>query len=675
MSRALQALVAFPATPSRQLGEVLRESTNRLVELSITGQGLKAIEAHRREVLSFRIPRTAVTIRLRVWFSVLVDLACQGWVISVESQGVTIRMAEAVESDPMAEKARVRNGHLIERDRHLREESVKRFIREMESSRIHRGQWTSVFSLMRDGESLARDLERAITTDTPDPYRAAISPYLQIADSNATCEFTGLRLVDVWRYFRLTWSTVPQTVPGRRMMILIRDRAAENHPIIGVAALGSPVVQLSVRDSWIGWTPAQFTQQLQQVPSVQQAKWALRGIEDAIDDVYRRDLVRDGLITAKEILQPSIDAIARLRHEAHRARRAHVRYAKSGRHKHATSKPGSVDWSVQSKTYLFRSKRCLALAAALEARSVLNELGLRTPSKAALKAVVADANGRRALASVLRYMKAKHVGIDMAEITVCGAVAPYSQVLGGKLVSLLVTSPEVVSAYRTRYLMAPSLIASAVKGQFVTRRPNLVLLGTTSLYGVASSQYNRLVIPKGSIPNLRAEIRYYKLGKTSGFGSYHFSKTTTEEMALLAQQQRSGRRVNNIFGEGVSPKLRRLREALSTLGFPSDLLLQHGSPRLVYGVPLASNFHEILLGKAKRPKYILRPRRDSEGTEAISRYWRERWLARRVQASETISAIRQHSTLRPIRHGARVFVPDDGAELPLFSRELKPDSA
>ena len=50
----------------------------------------------------------------------------------------------------------------------------------------------------------------------------------------------------------------------------------------------------------------------------------------------------------------------------------------------------------------------------------------------------------------------------MADISVCGAVAPYNPVLGGKLVSMLLTSPEVVRAYHDRYSEAESEIASAV---------------------------------------------------------------------------------------------------------------------------------------------------------------------------------------------------------------------
>ena len=63
----------------------------------------------------------------------------------------------------------------------------------------------------------------------------------------------------------------------------------------------------------------------------------------------------------------------------------------------------------------------------------------------------------------------------------------------------------------------------------------------------------------------------------------------------MAQLKR-GQQVNSVFGEGVNPRLRKLRDGLDELGLSSDELLNHGGPRLVYGVPLAHNFREYLLG-------------------------------------------------------------------------------
>jgi hypothetical protein len=75
----------------------------------------------------------------------------------------------------------------------------------------------------------------------------------------------------------------------------------------------------------------------------------------------------------------------------------------------------------------------------------------------------------------------------MMDIIVCGAVAPYGAILGGKLVSMLMCSPEVVQMYSKKYEKAQSIIASSMSGKGIIREPKLVLLNTTSLYGSNSS--------------------------------------------------------------------------------------------------------------------------------------------------------------------------------------------
>jgi hypothetical protein len=120
--------------------------------------------------------------------------------------------------------------------------------------------------------------------------------------------------------------------------------------------------------------------------------------------------------------------------------------------------------------------------------------------------------------------------------------------------------------------------------------------------------------------------------------------------------------VNSIFGEGVNPKLRKVRGGLDAVGLPSEALLQHGSPRLIYGVPLASNFREILIGKAKRPKYLLPQSPSGAASEAIAAYWRRRWLSARVTRSDVLSSVAAHSLAFPVTHGARVSLPSGGGD-------------
>ena len=134
---------------------------------------------------------------------------------------------------------------------------------------------------------------------------------------------------------------------------------------------------------------------------------------------------------------------------------------------------------------------------------------------------------------------------------------------------------------------------------------------------------------------------------------------------VLGRLQR-GRPVNSIFGEGVNPKLRKVRSALDAVGFPSDLLLQHGSPRIVYGIRLAENFREVLFDLSRRAQYILPANETATGR--LVDFWCSRWLAKRVERPEVIADVQRHSTVYPVDHGAHVVLSDSLEELePLFA--------
>jgi hypothetical protein len=162
-----------------------------------------------------------------------------------------------------------------------------------------------------------------------------------------------------------------------------------------------------------------------------------------------------------------------------------------------------------------------------------------------------------------------------------------------------------------------------------------------------------------------SELAFMPLGKTVGFGSYHFSRDTMAVLEVLLARRGGGRPVNSIFGEGVNPKLRKVRTALDLLSLPSDVLLQHGSPRLVYAVPLARNFRDVLLGRSSRPDRIV-PADDAATTKMVA-FWRERWLAKRIERPEVLESVRRHTHTYPIQHGARVVLPVREEEYgPLF---------
>ena len=250
-----------------------------------------------------------------------------------------------------------------------------------------------------------------------------------------------------------------------------------------------------------------------------------------------------------------------------------------------------------------------------------------------------------AMTVALQAQKEKHIGSSLLELNVCGAIPPYNELLVGKLVALSALTPYVLDTYRERYKNRPSEIASKMLGEDVIRKPDLVYVGTTSLYSVGSSQYNRLVVPRERISS-SFDLRYVELEKrTQGFGTFHISRQTTEALEIVLEKNGS-QTVNHQFGEGASPKLRLLGEGVRTL-LKSDgsnsvsAFTTHSMSRIIYAAPLVSNLFEYLLGIDKSPKYYEARATGKEGTNQIISFWMERWLRKRLEytpALERISA-------------------------------------
>jgi hypothetical protein len=600
---------------------------------------------------------------------VIRDLASQGWQVrpSPES-GAQVRSPDS-ERDPMKEKARVRRQELVRRDEQLRTPSVRRFVADMERPREREGRFVSIFNLMRDGEELAAKL-RALAGLAPGSpaWRKVIDPYVEVVTDGARCDQTGLRLVDIWRYFRHTWTNPYTNTPGRTMMILVRDRAADHHPVIGIAALGSSIVQISERDRWIGWRTDEFLAELDKFPSLRVARWLDRRLDQGLTEIYLDDLTQDGLFWPGLWDEPNEEAIRLLRNEARLRRRDHHRFVRRQDFKRVTD---DSQWLARAESDLYRSKRCVALAGLLRARLALAPYLRPRPSRAGLKQALVDRSARRAIADVLRKARGEAVGTLVADLTVCGAVAPYNAILGGKLVSMLAVSPTVVRAYGERYRDSASEIASSLAGRAICRRSDLVFIGTTSLYGSGSSQYNRIRIP-GHVLRSQSGIAFERLGRSRSFGTSHLSGTSVRELVLLAEQRQNGARINSIFGEGVNPKLRKVRTGLSLLGWPSNELLQHGRERLVYGVSLVDNLLDYLVGLDAEPRYRF-PRRLRGDVSAIADWWISRWLAARSGSDDVLLTVASHSRQRPVTHGARVQLPaigeDDNEQSDLVEHE------
>ena len=602
---------------------------------------------------------------------ILTDLALQGWQLMVDQDDRVAVTAPLLSTSREQARKMIRMQELLKRDAQLAKPSVKAFINSMEHKRLFCDRFVSIYDLMRDGRDLSNALRNARSSPAiGDAPGETIKPYVQFVETEKRCLFTGLRLMDIWRYFRHTWTNQYTNVPGRSIMLLVRDAAAVNHPVMGIAAISSPIIQIRERDMWLGWHPETFVQRVQSKPTAKLAIWLHTIVDTAIKEIYAADFVQLKLVSRWRIKHPTLNVIRNLRDYAAQQKKRHVRFSRRADFQSKETDMGAAGyWRRQARTPLFKSKRAQALAELLGVRMQLHSHFGTQYTAQRLEAFVDTHAGRKAIAKIARKAKADRVGIAMADISVCGAVQPYNALLGGKLVSMLAVSPSVVAEYKRRYSQAVSQIASSMAGRPIVRAPNLVYFGTTSLYGNGSSQYNRIKVPATVLGGTSdAQLMYQEIGQSESYGTSQFSDETVNAIVVCLRQSTNGERVHSIFGEGVSPRLRKIREGLTLLGFPEQTLLQHGRRRSVYGIMLATNVREYLMGIDQIPRYIV-PVEDGSGNQAIVSWWRRRWLSGRIQSDQVLEQVAQHRHIHPICHGARVPLssPDDATFIELGS--------
>jgi hypothetical protein len=415
------------------------------------------------------------------------------------------------------------------------------------------------------------------------------------------------------------------------------------------------------RDAYIGWSPTEFLEKCALNPRSEIADWVANTIEHAIEELYKLDFIQLDLLPARIPKNANDDMISALRTQGLKWKAQHmspsaIRNQKARLDARTAS---DEDWEVEAQKALFKSKRAIELANLLEVRTAVFEAYAGKRGKNRLVSLMATAGGRNTLQKVLRMARADSIGTAIVDLMVCGAVAPYNELLGGKLVAALAVSPEVIEQYKRRYGSAASLIASSMSGRRIVRRADLVFVGTTSIYGTRPSQYDRISIPCQLIGGKVGEVLRYKyLANTKGMGSFQFGSSTKQAIEKYVEAQENGkRRVNNVFGEGANPKIRALREGLVKLGF-SEELMTHGLQKCAYGVSLVSNLRDYLLGIAKRPKYVFKSGDAIKASRAIASWWMSRWVRARLERVDVIEKIEQHSLIKPVRHGARVVLPE-----------------
>jgi len=685
-----ESLLDFNPQIGPRYGWVFCEVAAYIAYLSLDKQVLQLNEAVSRIDGDRSTATRGITLeekaRLRASFLLLRDLLQIGWKIVLTGSRVQL-WQEDDSADVQSTKRRIRESMRLERHESLNTPAVQQFVRFMERTRIVDDRPRSISSLIADGARIGAIAAAASKLPLSERHARLIrqiKPYLQLVEPDARDEFTQHRLMDIWRYFRLTWSIPYRSTPGRNMFYLVRDGGQPWHPIIGIAALGNCVIGLKSRDDRIGWTPDAMEKELRQAR--EQGAEKLHACATEIADLLISHLKQaisaidiSGITTANAIVNPSEESISEIESIA--------RIAASERYEHLQRESASDQQDdpltaeeaeprlshergePESSAALFRRKRAEKLANLLAARLAFDRANLeKSPIDGLERLLWSDRTwplrnekGRSALRTVLNAHKETKIGTSMMEIIVCGAVQPYNHLLGGKLVAMLLTSPQIVSDYATKYGHTTSTIASKVAGVDVLRPARIVYLGTSSLYASgadkgrlvrrgdaaephtqlkrpsSASQYNRVRIP-ADIAGHHGQVQYECIGVTEGYGSVHFSADTREALEELDKIAHNAKRVNSIFGEGTSPRMRKIRQGIGLLGL-DDKYLIHGQCRLIYAVKLAHNSERYLMGLDADPDYIFPTTRPERVTKQIAQFWIQRWLSSRLDHQEAIDAV------------------------------------
>ncbi len=179
-----------------------------------------------------------------------------------------------------------------------------------------------------------------------------------------------------------------------------------------------------------------------------------------------------------------------------------------------------------------------------------------------------------------------------------GALPPYNQLIGGKMVALAMTSNELRDAYQLKYKERKTILKDRII------EPDLLFITTTSAFG-KSSIYNRL--------KYNNEVVGESLGYTQGYGSFQIPEKLYKEICKFLE--RRGIETSTTFGYGPSRKIKLLYTACRLMKLPD--FSSHNLKREFFLFPLVENIKEAIQGQT--PIYYQRD------LNKMVEFWKKRW--------------------------------------------------
>lgn len=199
--------------------------------------------------------------------------------------------------------------------------------------------------------------------------------------------------------------------------------------------------------------------------------------------------------------------------------------------------------------------------------------------------------------------------VHVMDAYVLGAVPPYNQLLGGKVVAALLRTRELFDDFQQTYGEREGIISKQIK---VAR---LAAITTTSSMG-RSSVYNRLKLD---------QTFYLKpIGYSSGYGHFHIPDKLFQDLREYLRKEEHSYADEHAFGKGPNWRMRVTRTALDKIGMRSNLMM-HGVKREVFICETAKNTLAFLRGEDAELDVS-----DLKSVEEVSALACSRWLVPRA---------------------------------------------
>ena len=190
---------------------------------------------------------TQETLRYRLFCSLISDCLRNGWSVQSGLQGFSFEAPTLTKEDAK----RLSKENALESINNSKDIN---FIKKLRNppKELNR---KSVEVLIDDGSELKKIFQRINRISDDEQKILELNKILKLEIQHCfedeVCKETNIRLLEIWQYFRLTWSIPYGTANSRTMPVLIRNAARPNNSVIGIFQFSQPSFNNTGRNSFL----------------------------------------------------------------------------------------------------------------------------------------------------------------------------------------------------------------------------------------------------------------------------------------------------------------------------------------------------------------------------------------------------------------------------------------